>query len=913
MVRRPVAWAIVVLTALLTVVSAGLALHVEQDDDVLAFLPRTNPDIQAFYRINDRFGSTDVALVGIDVPDAFDPELLRRVDALSRSLREVQGLDSALTLTNMADFVADPQTGGIITGTLVNDIPESAEEVAALREAIMAKEQAVGTVVSEDGDAIQVLAFGTEGTEPRELAERVRAVVEDHFPTEPKYWGGAPFISTWIFNTTQDDMAALTPWAVVAIVVIMFAAFRDVVGVGLGLGSTVIGILVSRALMSAFGVRFNIVLSSMPIILFAVGSAYAIHMLSRYYDHARQLGEGRDAMAATLRQTGPTVLAAGLTTVAGLLSFLLMDIAPMRTFGLFTAIGIFTALVLSLTFVPAVISLWPRPVRREVGGPLLPLMHALARATRLRRPVALILVGTIATLGATFAGRVNTRMDLAAFFNPGSPPEQAQSFLDRKFGGSQFIQLHVEGDLDDPEVVREVGRIADRIRLVPHVTSVVSVEDALSLVGEAMSGARRVPDTRGQVGVLYRFLSSDPASNRLVYSGDGETRSEALVQVKVGSSRAEDLDAVLDRVEAIVAEEAITAYTHTQDADAVRERVHGLLTARVQSLAHRAGHTADPGVIRAHLSAAPPAPKADALRHTLRAFLLSDESFVPLTEEQAAQVAHAIAALGPDASDLDAALAEVLDPDTAGDLSIVLDGPLDAMWRAQIAKADADALLTALNLPDPPATLRASLSAALQSRGNADAMIASDAPDATPLAWTVNGMPVLYRGLSRSVTANQFKSLGMALALVFVILTVLFRSPAAGLLATAPTAFTLLLVYGGMGWMGVHLDIGTSMLASIIIGAGVDYAVHLLAAWRAPAGATILDAAKHAIEETSHAIWTNALMVAAGFFVLTLGQARPLQNVGGLTSAAMIAAALSTFIVIPLFAGRLNYLRTPRS
>jgi hypothetical protein len=48
-------------------------------------------------------------------------------------------------------------------------------------------------------------------------------------------------------------------------------------------------------------------------------------------------------------------------------------------------------------------------------------------------------------------------------------------------------------------------------------------------------------------------------------------------------------------------------------------------------------------------------------------------------------------------------------------------------------------------------------------------------------------------------------------------------------------------------------------------------------------------------------------MVAAGFIVLTFGEARPLQNVGGLTAAAMILAALATFLVIPALARRHTY------
>ena len=56
---------------------------------------------------------------------------------------------------------------------------------------------------------------------------RIRAVVEEHLPDTPKYWGGAPFISTWIYDTTQSDMERLTPWAVLAVIFILLVTFRD--------------------------------------------------------------------------------------------------------------------------------------------------------------------------------------------------------------------------------------------------------------------------------------------------------------------------------------------------------------------------------------------------------------------------------------------------------------------------------------------------------------------------------------------------------------------------------------------------------------------------------------------------------------------------------------------------------------
>ena len=166
------------------------------------------------------------------------------------------------------------------------------------------------------------------------------------------------------------------------------------------------------------------------------------------------------------------------------------------------------------------------------------------------------------------------------------------------------------------------------------------------------------------------------------------------------------------------------------------------------------------------------------------------------------------------------------------------------------------------------------------------------------------GMPVLHRALSRSAVRNQLGSLASALLPVLLIMMLLFRSLTAGLLASVPTLVTLLVIYGGMALIGVHLDIGTAMLACIILGAGVDYAVHLVAAWR---GADVERAARNAVTRTGTAIWTNALAVAIGFGMLTLGKAKPLQNVGGLTAVAMIVAATATFALIPALARRSRY------
>jgi predicted RND superfamily exporter protein len=941
--NRNVAWGIVLAVGLLTAAALLQARNLKNEDDLLAFLPQDNPDVKLFHDINERFGGLELAMVGIETEDPFDPRFLHRLQEVTQALKDDPGLDHVLSLTNVVDFTPDRERGGVITAPLVQHLPETETEQAALERKVMSRDHVVGNLISENGRAVLIYNFLTYSADPRTMAGRIQATVRDHFPDEAIYWAGNPFVSTYIYETTQRDLRRLTPWAVLAIVAVILLAFRDWLGATLALLTTGIGIAVTLGLMATFGVPFNIVLSAMPIILFAIGSAYGIHLLSRYYNLTDKCDSG-SALRRTLKGIGPVVTAAGLTTVASLLSFVFMDIRPIRTFGFFTAVGILTTLVLSLTFIPAVVRL--TNLKRKQGESLL-MRKAMVRLTVFaqthRLPVGLALL-TLAGSSLFWVSQVNTSVDQTSFFAEDSPPARADDFMARHFGGGQFIQVFVEGDLDDPHVLRELRRIADRIAVHPRVTSVRHVADALALSNKAMVGQQRIPDTTPQVRMLYSFMTGDPAAAQLLSA----EHDQGLIHIQVDSPEAEQLEAVLAFCEKVLAEELISDYRVVGPAhprwDEAAARKRDMLTWRLLALAdfYGAGLPADvEQQLRRFLQQPVPPPAPERLEAELMRFLGSEECAIDLVAEldvdldrqpdPRRRVAEALAGLDalPDEQELNRILAGVLDRPAddllVQDLTWSLLTPFEEAWRGVRASQQAAALIERLDIEVPAGgkggRFVATLSAAFWDADNPKVLLPAEAGAAGlpgvagvgGLKMQANGLPVLHRGLSRSVEANQIKSLLFAVLTIIVILSVLFRSVTAGLLAASPTLLTLAVIYGGMGLLRVHLDIGTSMLASIVLGVGVDYAVHLVAAWHPKNGSGLVTSAANAADHTGPAIWTNAIMIFCGFFVLTLGEARPLQNVGGLTAAAMLVAALATFLAIPVLARKRRYRNAPAS
>jgi hypothetical protein len=543
----------------------------------------------------------------------------------------------------------------------------------------------------------------------------------------------------------------------------------------------------------------------------------------------------------------------------------------------------------------------------------------------------------------------------------GCPPDRAENFLGGHFGGGLFVLLLVRGDMNDPHSLREMRRLADKIATHPKVSAVRHVGEALALSNKAMVGQLRIPDTSAQVRMLYSFMIGDPAVAQLVSA----EKDMGLVHIQVSSNKAEDLDAVLDFAEKSLASELITRFEvvapgHARWGEAAK-RKSDMVTWRLMALAKMYGVGLPEGVegeLRKFLEQPPPALDRTRIRVEMLRFLKSEEcamdlaEFIPATEDPALaaptetqaveqvkpdpwrRVSENLAALDalPSEEELLARLGQVLsrpkDDEDLQDLVWSVATPLEEAFRDAQSSQLAAALIEKLKLRVPEGgkgkRFVSALGAAFWDQDNKSVLLALAKPQQpsgaggqvkTPavgaLQMQANGLPVLHRGLSISVKSNQIKSMVFAVLVIVIMLSLLFRSFWTGLLAATPTLLTLVVIYGGMGLLGVHLDIGTSMLASIILGVGVDYAVHLVAAWHPRDGGSLASSAANAADHTGPAIWTNAVMIFFGFFVLTLGEARPLQNVGSLTAAAMLVAALATFLAIPVLARKNRYRRNP--
>ena len=132
-------------------------------------------------------------------------------------------------------------------------------------------------------------------------------------------------------------------------------------------------------------------------------------------------------------------------------------------------------------------------------------------------------------------------------------------------------------------------------------------------------------------------------------------------------------------------------------------------------------------------------------------------------------------------------------------------------------------------------------------------------------------------------------------------MSLIFRSPIAGLLGAIPVVFALMGIFSFMVILKINLDIITSLLAALAIGIGVDYAIHFLAALQRHNNLDkIEESLQQVMNTTGKAIVINAASVILGFIGLIFSRFMPIRQLGILFCVSMLFAGLSSLTVLPM-------------
>jgi hypothetical protein len=181
--------------------------------------------------------------------------------------------------------------------------------------------------------------------------------------------------------------------------------------------------------------------------------------------------------------------------------------------------------------------------------------------------------------------------------------------------------------------------------------------------------------------------------------------------------------------------------------------------------------------------------------------------------------------------------------------------------------------------------------------------IAENAPQG--VTGYVTGALVIYVRISHKIVQSQIVSLIASFGAVWLIVSVLLGTGIGGAFALLPLVVAVVGNFGVMAMAGAKLDLATVMIASLVIGIGVDYAVHFITRYRRERmrGLPHPEALEVTYDTAGRAIVYNALTLTAGFLVLIFSRFGALATMGWLVALTMVTSSAGALLVLPVALG----------
>lgn len=529
---------VMVLTILITILAIFQARSIKVVIDTTKIMPQSNPYVSTSNDVERIFGSKHVVVIGISPKkgDVYQPEVLAKVQRMTSAFLKVPGVVKENILSISAkrakNIIGNPE--GLEVKPLLGIGPVTVQRADELRRAVEKNPVYLDSIVSSNGKiAAIIVEFKDEPTGFATMMAKVEPIVAaERDNTVDISIGGLPnFISH--IEQYSERMAFLLPISFGMLCLVLYQAFRTRQGMFLPLMTALLAVVWSVGIMGASGIPMDVFNATTPILILAVATGHAVQLLKRYYEEydALRLQPGmeagcanRQAVINSLTHIGPVMLAAGCVASLGFFSLMVFDISAVRTFGIFTGLGIIAAMILEMTFIPALRCTLKPPIfdagkkrRRLWFGVTDWIASAVTGSSRAPIYLVTIVVSAIAISGIF---RIVEDNSVKKYFSPSQDFQLDDKFLNENLGGTNTIYLLVEGKAPDtiknPTVLRAIADLQSFLDAQPGVGKTISIADFVKRMNRAMHGDdpvfSTIPDTNDLISqyLLLYSMSGEP-------------------------------------------------------------------------------------------------------------------------------------------------------------------------------------------------------------------------------------------------------------------------------------------------------------------------------------------------------------------------------------------------------------------
>lgn len=827
-------------------------------------------------RMKKLFDLNDMVVVGIvneKHPDGvLNPASLQRIYALTQYAekltwphpeypedpeKRIGVIEADIIAPSAVDNIESGGLGVVKFEWLMPKPPETEEGALAIRRKAENIPFLDGTLVSEDGKAICLYLPLTSKDLSHKVYTELKSKIAEFDGDDRFYITGLPVAEDTFGHQMFIQMGISAPLAMLAIFLLMLLFFRKLSLIVSPLIVAMISVIVTMSLLVITGQTIHIMSSMIPIFIMPIAVLDSVHILSMFFDRYQKNLDRNATMADVMDALFMPMLYTSLTSAAGFASLALTPIPPVQVFGVFCAFGIMLAWILTITFIPAYVAFLPEKWLKNFGA-----RHAEG--------------------GAQSHGLLTRFLDfVGAKTYSGAHVILIATIIVVALAIYGIMQIRIN---DNPIKWFEKEhpiRVADRV-LNDHFGGTYMAYLALQAPAESLAGKDYAQKLRGLLN--KKISESEEGSpqktafnallrqlNNMDLAGlDAKTilkRLNETARTNADKAEADDLyyawddaslflEKQLQSFELFKRPEVLRYISQVQDhLESVKEPEGETIVGKSNSL-------------------------TDIVKTVHRALRGGKDEFftVPETPEAVAQC-----------------LIQYQSSHRPQDL-----------WHFTSSDYRDSAVWFQLRSGDN-----------IQMERVAKALSEFTATNPPPAGITADWFGLTYINVvwqDKMVAGMLFAFLGSFLV-VFLMMTLLFRSALWGILCMIPLTVTIAFIYGAIGFVGKDYDMSVAVLSALALGLAVDFAIHFLEHSRVMRydEGDWQSAVQHVFRDPARATVRNIIVIAVGFLPLLAAPLVPYQTVGIFLASILGVSGLATLLILPALVRMLERFLFPQS
>lgn len=820
------------------------------DTDPENMLPSDEP-VRVFHnQMKKELSLYDMVVVGIvndTHPDGvFNPETLQNIYELAEYAKtlhweeegqQVGVVEVDLIAPSTVDNIEQGGLGVVKFEWLMSQPPQTRDEAIAIRQKAQRIPFLNGTLVSEDGKAVCIYLPLTH----KDLSYRVYSTLQDKVATftgdEEYHITGLPVAEDTFGVEMFIQMAISAPTAMLVIFILLLVFFRKLVIIISPMIVAMVSVILTMGMLIIAGFPLHIMSSMIPIFIMPIAVLDSIHIISEFFELYQRTRDRRKTMLAVMHELFVPMLYTSLTSAAGFASLALTPIPPVQVFGIFVAIGIMIAWVLTITFIPAyVMFIKPKTLEKfgtvqiEGESPQISAMgrflHGLGGVTyRWSKPI-LAVTGVVIVIAIYGMSLININDNPVKWFTKSHPIRVADRVLNEHFGGTYMAYLALSAQDEEFSAEDFVDNFSERAKAQARELE-ADLPEAERVFAELQKIATESAGTVNSREAAFERINSRVAEKLDLAEGDAvDAWDEASLFVDQQKQRNQ-----------VFKDPAVLAYQAQLQQALLETQIVGKSNslADITKTVHRELREGDQQQFR-----------------------------IPDTPEAVAQC-----------------MMTFQSSHRAGDLwhFVTPDYRKSSIW-VQLKSGDNRDMSKVV--------------AAI------DEYIAQNPPP-VPLNYEWFGLTYINIVWQQKMVNGMLQAFIGSFLVVFLMMTVLFRSALWGLLSMIPLTVTIGAIYGAVGLVGKDYDMPVAVLSSMTLGLAIDFAIHFLArsrhmyssfgSWEKTAPAVFAEPAR--------AILRNIIVIAVGFLPLLLAPLTPYKTVGVLLATILLVSGIGTLLLLP--------------